>query len=75
MPEFRYHYGQTVRVSAHARKSFRPGELVAVVGMWKVSNNEQAHHTGHPVGTVLYLIEYDDGSSIEIPEEYIEPEK
>lgn len=29
--------------------------------------------TLYPVGTVAYLIEYADGTSVEVPEQYIEP--
>ena len=75
MSEFRYDYGQTVRVSAHAPGAFRPGQLVAVVGMHRIERDDHALQMGHPVGTVLYTIEYDDGSSVQIPEEYIEPER
>ena len=69
---YRYKYGQTVRVTAHAPQSFAPGEYVAVVGMHTVWQETESSATGYPMGTLLYTIEYADGSSKEITEEYIE---
>jgi hypothetical protein len=70
---FRYDYGQTVRIVASAPASLRPGAEVAVVGMTKLDYARELLGVRHPVGTVAYLIEYADGTSVEVPEQYIEP--
>lgn len=69
---YRYDHGQTARVVAHAPESLVPGEYVAVVGMRTVRQEVESSATGYPIGTRLYLIEYADGSSKEVAEEYIE---
>lgn len=69
---YRYEYGQTARVASQAPPSIRPGERVAVVGMRTIDNALASRETGYPIGTPLYLIEYDDGSSREVPEQYIQ---
>ena len=70
---FKYDYGQTARIVTHAPAGFRSQERVAVVGMRVVRRKNEATAAGHSVGTHLYTVEYSDGSSVEIPEEYIEP--
>lgn len=70
---YRYEYGQAVRVAAHAPISLMPGEDVAVVGMREVRGEKESIATGCPMGTHLYIIEYLDGSSKEVAEEYMEP--
>jgi hypothetical protein len=69
---YRYEYGQTVRVAAHAPQSLVPGEYVFVVGMYTVQQEQESSVTGYPIGTPLYTIEYPDGSSKVVTEEYIE---
>lgn len=69
---YRYEYGQTVRVTAHAPQSLVPGAYVAVVGMHMVQQEAESSATGYPIGTYLYTIEYPDGSSTDVTEEYIE---
>lgn len=38
----------------------------------KIETAKQASRLGAAVGTVVYLVELGDGSSIEIPEEFLE---
>jgi hypothetical protein len=69
---FKYEYGQTVRVIASAPSSLKPGTDVAVVGMTKLIQEREVLNVLYPAGTDIYLIEYADGKSLEVPEEYIE---
>ena len=70
---FRFEYGQTVRIVASAPVVLRPGTIVAVVGMTKLQTcRDNDLLKSLPKGTTIYLIEYADGSSVEVPEQYIE---
>ncbi len=76
MPKsFKYEYGQTIRVVAFAPSSLKPGTDVAVVGMTKLGQEREIQNTFYPAGTDIYLIEYADGKSVEVPEKYLESAK
>lgn len=65
-------WGDTVRVKDDVPPAMCPGRLAAVCGMRKVETSEQANQFGCGIGTVVYLVEFEDGSSVEIPEELLE---
>jgi hypothetical protein len=65
-------WGDTVRIKNDASQAMRPGSLAAVCGMREVETVEQAKQFGCAIGTTLYLIEFGDGSSIEVPEAFLE---
>jgi hypothetical protein len=69
---FKYEFGQTVRVGAFAPSSLKPGIDVAIVGMTKLNQEREVLNVLYPPGTDIYLIEYTDGKSLEVPEKYIE---
>jgi len=58
---YKYDWGQTVRVIASAPKEMRPGELCSVCGIRALD------------GDNLYLVEFSEGDAIEIPERGLEP--
>lgn len=60
---YKYDWGQAVRVVMTAPENMRPGKEGSVCGM-RMSGNER-----------LYLIEFSDGEALEIPENLIEPMK
>ena len=51
---------------------FRPNENVYIVGMEKVNNDKLAKKYNTSIGKWIYTIEFDDGSDVTIPEEYLE---
>jgi len=65
-------WGDTVRIKSNAPHEMLPGRLAAVCGMREVENGDQAKPFGCAIGTTLYLIEFGDGHSIEIPEHLVE---
>lgn len=69
---YRFDWGDTARIARNAPESYHPGTRVAIVGMWTVRNELEARAANCPIGTVLYTVEYDDGSSVELPEKYVE---
>ena len=65
-------WGDTVRIRSNAKPEQRPGALAAVCGLREVETEEQARQFGCPIGTALYLIEYGDGGSMEVPGTVVE---
>lgn len=61
----KFDYGDSVRLSA----TLRPCE---VVGITPVENVEQATHFNVSIGTILYTVEFADGSDDLVPEFAIE---
>jgi len=61
-------WGDTVKISPNAPAEYRPEEVAAVCGIRIVSGPEEVKATGVPDGTKLYLVEFGDGNSQEIPE-------
>jgi hypothetical protein len=60
-------WGDVVQISPSASSNYRPSEKAVVCGMRTLANTEEATAAGFPEGTTLYLIEFSDGSSLEIP--------
>lgn len=65
-------WGDTVRIKDHAPPQMRPGNLASVCGMRTVETREQAKVFGCPVSTTVFLVEFSDGSSIELADFYLE---
>jgi hypothetical protein len=65
-------WGDTVRVKAGAQPARRPGAIAEVVGIRDIEAADQAREFEAPIGSKLYLIEFGDGTSHEIPEAWIE---
>lgn len=64
-------FGAAVWILPHAPVDFRPRERGWVCGIREVATDSEAVAAGVRIGTVLYIVEFDDGSSMEIPEEYL----
>lgn len=64
--------GDTVRIKNDASPAMRPGSLASVCGLRAAETAEQAKPFGCAVGTTLCLVEFGDGSSVEIPEALLE---
>ena len=65
-------WGDTVRIKAGADPQMRPGSLAAVCGLREVETPAQAQQFSLPIGTTLYLVEFGDGESLEIPGPFVE---
>lgn len=66
-PKFEFDWNDTVAVVDNAPEKFGPSKIAAVVGMRVVENEIQASAAGFPIGTVLYMVEFSDGSMVEVP--------
>jgi hypothetical protein len=59
-PNYKYDWGETVRVVTTASEMHRPGTLCSVCGMREADVR------------LLYLVEFGDGESVEIEEDKLE---
>jgi hypothetical protein len=64
-------WGDVVRVSQQAPISFRPGIAAEIVGIRKLETQSQADQFASPIGTKVYLVEFGDGDSVEVPERWL----
>jgi hypothetical protein len=65
-------WGDTVRVRLGAPTDARPGALAEVVGIRTVVNDAQVRQFAATLGTQICLIEFGDGTSVELPEPMLE---
>ena len=68
---FQFNWGETVRISATAPPAFRPRELASVCGIRVVKPDKGAKFIGAPTETILYLVEFGDGYTVEIHEKFL----
>lgn len=72
MTKDQFTWGETVKIAIDAPKAYKPGELAEICSMWEIETFENSKRRGEPVGTVIYSIEFGDGTLIEIPDRYLE---
>jgi hypothetical protein len=65
-------WGDTAKISQGVLDRFRPGSLVSIVGMRTSENAEQARQFEAPIGSNVFLVEFGDGTSLELPEGALE---
>ncbi len=63
----RFTWGDSVRVIADAPECYRPGAIGSICGMRTADSDNVAEQFQCPIGSVIYIIEYTDGSSTEVP--------
>ena len=68
----KFTWGDLVRVRAAASIGNRLGALAGVVGMRDVETEEQSAQFDSPLASTIYLIEFGDGESVELPEHMLE---
>ncbi len=68
----KFTYGDSAKVKENAPKEFRPGEYVAICGITIIDNDYLSLKYNLKKGTITYTIEFDDGSVILIPEEFLD---
>jgi hypothetical protein len=69
MPSFSW--GDTVQVRAEAGAAMRPGAIAGVVGIRVADDEAMARKFEVAIGCKLYLIEFGDGTAVEVPEAWI----
>lgn len=67
----RFSWSEAVRVIDSAPARYGPSREGSVCGMREIESESAASDLGEPVGTVLYLVEWRDGDSLEVPEQHL----
>jgi len=65
----RFDYGDEVVLRTKDGSGNVSERRCAVVGITPVENEEQAEHFKYPIGTVLYTVEFGDGTDALVPED------
>ena len=65
-------WNDLVRVKSNAPLSYFPNQIAVVCGMLQVQSEKLRLKFGVSIGDWIYTIEFGDGSSVEIPESYLE---
>ena len=65
-------YGDSAKVKDNVPEKYRPGEYVAICGITIIDNDYLSLKYNLKKGTITYTIEFDDGSDILIPEEFLD---
>ena len=68
----KYDYGDDVIIKSRDRTGSVLVKPATVVGITAVDTEEQSRALNFPVGSVLYTVEFGDGSDAFVPEEQLE---
>ena len=68
----KFDYGETVKISENAPKKYHPSEIGFVCGMIDIDSVEAATAYDCIGSDWLYTVELLNGSSLQIPEKYLE---
>ena len=66
-------WGDEAIVERDYGSGLRKSEPCAVVGITPVDDDKLSEAVGFPVGTVLYIVEFSDGSDAVVPEDALSP--
>ena len=69
----KFTWGDPVLIKKSAPKCYKPGEFASICGIDKIITQQEADEFLCKAEDWIYIIEYEDGSSIEVPECYLEP--
>jgi hypothetical protein len=69
----KYVWGQLVKVKKDAPDLLRPDQDCSICGVRSIETENISKALSEPIGSFVYLVEFSDGYSIEIPEHLLEP--
>ena len=72
MEDNKFSWGDPVIIKNNAPSFFHPGEVASICGMTKITSSIGADQFLCSIGDWVYLVEFEDGSDIEIAECYLE---
>ncbi len=67
-----FDYGESIKISEEAPKKYHPSEVGFICGMIDIDSNEAAVAYDCIGSDWLYTVELLDGSSLQIPEKFLE---
>lgn len=66
-----FDYGDTVLIDDKASERFNTGRYGSICGIYTIENIETATRYLQPIGSTLYLVEFNDGKTLSIPELFL----
>ena len=69
--DMKYDYGESVEITKNAPECYRPGTQGSLCGVRHIEAEEHANAAYVKIDTILWLVEFEDGFSLEVPEEYL----
>lgn len=70
----KFDYGEVVRILKEAPTEYHPSEIGFVCGMIEIGSEEAALAYDCQRSAWLYTVEWLDGSSLQVPEKFLEKE-
>lgn len=64
-------WGDVVTVRSDVPKDFHPGQAGSICGIRAIETEKISNQFLEPIGTILYIVEFPDGNSVEIPEKFL----
>jgi hypothetical protein len=68
----KYTWGDAVKVKISAPNKFCPGKTGSICGITPVYSSDLVQKSENILETIMYLVEFNDGLAIEIPEEWLD---
>ncbi len=68
----KFTWGDQIKIKDDAPFKYRPGEFGVVCGMWNIKNESISNEYGMPINSLMYIVEYLDGTDCQVPEDCIE---
>ena len=71
MDDYEFERGENITIDPQAPELFRPSKMAWVISGRIIENELQANAVGYPIGSIIYLVEYEDGKDIELPVKFL----
>lgn len=72
MTERQLDYADNVRIASQAPPQLRPGRVASVCGFRQTEEETTIEGVWVSEGTLLVLVEFEDGTSVEVPRDMLE---
>ncbi len=66
-----FNYGDVVVIKQDAPLCYKPGSWGSICGVRTIDNLDTSQRFKQPLNSKLYLIEFDDGETLEIPQKFL----
>jgi hypothetical protein len=67
----KFDYGDQIKINQNAPIKFRPGEIGSIYSITILDSEYLSKKNNLPLGSILFGIEYIDGTDCQVPEEYL----
>lgn len=68
----KFTWGDFVKIKESSPIIYKPGSLGSICGIWNIESQVTMREFNVPFGTFMYTVEFEDGHTLEIPENHLE---